>query len=107
MADIAEKLEEARKRAENYGYLYGRKETADDYLKLKYAELYEDAQGDSVGARDSWVKRQPEYINAVERKRDAYAAWKAAETYLKLLFAECDMWRTEQANNRRIDKAHE
>lgn len=106
MSDIDQKLEEARKRSENYGYLYGRKETADDYVKTTYAKLYEDAPSGSVAERDAWVKRQDEYVNSISRKRDAYAAWKTAETYMKILLVEAECWRTEQANNRYMDKAH-
>jgi len=106
---IEEKLEKARDRSENYGYLYGRHATADDYIKTTYAKLYEDIPKDfkTVPERDAWVKRQDEYINAIERKRDAFAAWKTAETYTKLLFAEADVWRTKEANNRFMDRAHQ
>ncbi len=104
--DIADKLEQARLKAASYGRLYGHKETADDFVKLIYARLYPNAPGDTVGERDSWIKRQPDYIEAIERKRDAYADFKTAETYLKIVFAEAEVWRTEQANNRNIDRAH-
>ncbi len=107
MSDIEEKLEEARRRAENYGNLYGRKETADDHVKTTYAMLYEDVPSGSVAERDAWVKRQDEYKNSIERKRDAYSAWKAAETYMKILLVEADVWRTQQSNNRYMDKAHQ
>ena len=103
---IEKKLEAARARSEEFGALYGAKETADDYLKTTYALLYEDAKGDTVGERDAWIKRHEDYKAAIERKRDAYAAYKTAETYLKLLFAQVDVYRTEQANQRFIDKAH-
>jgi acyl-CoA reductase-like NAD-dependent aldehyde dehydrogenase len=104
VSDIERKLESARARADNYGKLYGAKETADDYLKTTYALLYEDAPQGSVAERDAWVKRQDQYAEAIERKRDAYAAWKTAETYMKLLFAEADVYRTECANNRGFDR---
>ena len=103
--DIDAKLAQAREKAENYGALYGRKETADDFVKTTYASLYGESSG-TVAERDSWVKRRPEYIEAIERKKDAYAAYKAAETYLKILLVEAEVWRSEQANNRFIDKAH-
>ncbi len=106
MTDIEKRLEEARGRAENYGYLYGRKETADDHVKTTYAILYEDCPDGSVAERDAWVKRQEDYKNAISRKRDAYAAYKTAETYLRILLVEAECWRTEQANNRYMDKAH-
>ena len=106
MSDIELKLEKARERAEGYGQLYGRKETADDYLKTTYALLYEGAQGETVAERDSWVRRHPDYREAIARKRDAYAEWKTAETYMKILMLEAEVWRTVQANNRMMDGAH-
>ena len=60
-----------------------------------------------MAERDSWVKRQPAYQDAIERKRDAYADWKTAETYMKLLLAEVEVWRSKQANNRLMDRAHQ
>ena len=107
MSDIDKKLQEARNKAAGYGRLYGCKETADDFLKTTYAKLYEGAPDGTVPERDAWVRRQEEYREAIEYKRDAYADWKTAETYMKLLFAEAEVWRTEQANNRYMDKAHQ
>lgn len=99
--DIEKKLEKARDRAENYGYLYGRHATADDYIKTTYAKLYCDIPSDykTVPERDAWVRRQDEFINAIERKRDAFAAWRTAETYMKILFAQVDVWRSQEASN--------
>ena len=106
MTDIDAKLEQARKRSKEYGMIYGRKETSDDFLKITYATLHEDAPKGSVPERDAWVRRQAAYRDAVERKLDAYADWKTAETYLKILLAEVEVWRTEQANHRKMDRAH-
>ncbi len=107
MTDIDKQLEAARKRADGYGQLYGAKETSDDFLKTTFAILREDAPKGSVPDIDAWVKRQPAYTDAIERKRDAYAAWKTAETFMKLLMVEAEVWRTEQANNRYMDRAHQ
>jgi hypothetical protein len=104
--DIDALLEEARSRATNYGKLYGAKETADDYLKLKYAELYDHAPEGTVPAIDAWIRRQSGYKDALERKMEAYADWKAAETYMKLLLVEAEVWRTKCANDRNMDRAH-
>lgn len=106
---IDELLAEVRSRAENYGKIYGRKETADDYVKVTYAKLYEDIPqkyDGSVDERASWIRRQPDYVAAVERKRDAYADWKAAETYMKVLLAEVEVWRSRAATARAQDKLH-
>lgn len=106
MSDIADKLEHARSRAENYGKLYGAKETADDKLKGTYALLYPSSSGSTVAERDSWVKSHVDYMQAVKDKQNAYADWKTAETYMKILMVEAEVWRTEQANNRYMDEAH-
>ena len=103
---LNEKLEEARKRSQNYGRLRGAKETADDYLKGVYATLYENAPEGSVAERDSWVKRQPDYKNAVIEKQNRYAEWTAAELHMKILFAEVEKYRTDAATARSIDRAH-
>lgn len=105
-SDIDTLLAKARKKSEGYGEKYGAKETADDYLKTTYAVLYEDAPSGSVAERDAWVKRQTEYIAAVDRKKNAYAEWKTAETYMKLLLVEAEVWRTKQANDRMMDRGH-
>jgi hypothetical protein len=108
MTDIDALLEKARSKAKGYGEKYGAFATADDHLKTTYAILYEDVPSEYKTApeRDSWVKRQPEYMVAVERKRDAYAEWKAAESFFKLLLTEAEVWRTKCANDRDMDKAH-
>ena len=104
---VEKKLEDARERAENYGRLYGAFATADDYLKAVYAQLLDEAPKDeTVDGKSSWVKRQPEYLRAIKRKEEAYADWKTAELYVKILLAEIDVWRTNEASNRWIDKAH-
>ena len=108
MTDIDALLEKARSKAENYGELYGLKETADDYVKTTYAMLYEEIPSHlgSVAERDAWVKRQPAYTTAIERKKDAYQNWKTAETYMKLLLAEAEVWRSKEASRRWIDEGH-
>ena len=104
--NIDAKLEAARNSAVGYGKKRGAKEVADDKLKGVYAMLFEGAPKGTVAEMDSWVKRQEEYKEAVNDKAQAYSEWTAAEVYMKILFAEAEVWRTDQANNRMMDKAH-
>ena len=106
MTDIHKKLNKIRERVDsgNYGKMYGAKETADDYLKICYAHLYDEGDGTTVAERDAYVKSHPEYEKAVLRKQNAYADWKTAETFMKLSFAEFDVWRSEEATNRGLDR---
>ena len=105
MSDIDERLQEARRRSAKYGVLFGRKEVADDKMKGIYAMLYPDSHG-TVAERDSWVRKQDAYKQAITDKENAYAEFKSAEIYMKLIFAEAEVWRTEQANNRYMDSSH-
>lgn len=106
MTDIHDKLNKIRERVDEgaFGRLYGAKETADERLKIIYAQLREAAPQGSVPDMDAWVKRRPEYKKAVDDKANAYADWKTAETYMKLSFSEFDVWRSEEATNRGLDR---
>ncbi len=106
MDELDAKLEKARAGAKNYGNLRGLKDTADDYLKGVYAGLYHLAPDGTVPDKEAWVRRQPSYTHAVKEKSNRYADWCAAEIYMKILFAEVDKYRTDQATNRNIDKVH-
>jgi hypothetical protein len=106
MTDIRETLNKIRERVDDgrYGRLYGAKETADERLKIIYAQLRDEVTEGTAPDRDAFVRRRPEYIKAVEDKCNAFADWKTAETYMKLSFAEFDCWRSIEATNRGLDR---
>lgn len=108
MSDIRHTLNRIREKVDNgsYGRMYGAKETADERLKIIYAQQRDLAPTSltTVPAIDAWVRRRPEYSKAVEEKANAYADWKTAETFMKLSFAEFDVWRSEEATNRGLDR---
>ena len=108
MSDIRKTLDKIRERVDSgsYGRCYGAKETSDERLKIIYAQLRDLAPESltTVPAIDAWVKRRPEYKQGVEDKANCYADWKTAETFMKLSFAEFDVWRSEEATNRGLDK---
>lgn len=106
MSDIRKSLDRIRERVDSgsYGRCYGAKETSDERLKIIYAQLRELAPKGSVADMDAWVKRRPEYTLAVDSKANQYADWKTAETFMKLSFAEFDVWRSEEATNRGLDR---
>ena len=108
MSEIHEKLNKIRERVDDggFGRMYGAKETSDERLKIIYAQQRDLAPMNlkTVPDIDAWVKRRPEDEKAVEAKANAYADWKTAETYMKLSFAEFDVWRSEEATNRGLDR---
>ena len=106
MTDIHSKINKIRERVDDgaYGRMYGAKETADERLKIIYAQLRDQAPDGTAPDRDAWVRRRPEYKAALEDKANAYADWKTAETYMKLAFVEFDIWRSEETTNRGLDR---
>ncbi len=106
MSDIDSKLEAARNRSKEYGKLYGKKEVADERLKIVEAIQRDQAPDGTVDDKNAYVKRSMAYLDAVTQKENAYADWKEAEVWMKLLLLEAEIWRTQQANNRMIDQAH-
>ena len=106
MSDIRDKLDRIRDKVDSgsYGVLFGKKETADERLKIVYAQLRDEAPEGTAPDRDAWVRRRPEYKKAVEDKANAYADWKTAETFMKLSFVEFDIWRSNEATNRGLDR---
>lgn len=106
MTDIREKLNKIRERVDGgaYGRVYGAKETASERLKIIYAQLRDESPEGSVADKDAWILRRPEYKKAIEDKANAFADWKTSETYMKLSFVEFDIWRSEEATNRGLDR---
>lgn len=104
---LDERLETARDMSQEFGNLRGLKETADDYVKTVYAHIYADdeCQG-SVAERDAYVRRHPEYLKAIEEKKNRYANFASWELRLKILFAEVEKYRTDRSYEKHIDKAH-
>lgn len=106
MTDIQQKLDKIRERIDQgkYGAIYGAKETADERLKIVYAQLRDQAPDGTAPDKDAWVRRRPEYSKAVEDKANAYADWKTAEAWMKLVMTEFDIWRSQEATNRGLDR---
>jgi hypothetical protein len=90
----------------DYKDICAAKETRDETLKIRFAQIREGAPEDlkTVADIDNWTRRQPEWAKAVEEKGNKYADFMVSEVYLKLTFAEFDIWRSEEATNRGLDR---
>ena len=104
--ELEAKLEQARNGAKRYGQLRAMKEMASERLKGVYAQVYEDAPEGSIPEKDAWVRRDKRYIEAVQEAQNAHADWTTAELWTKILFAEVELFRTVEASNRGLDRAH-
>ena len=104
MIDIDQELEDALTNRFKYGNCKGLQATADDYLKGVYAMLYDETAGTNP-ERDSAVKAQQEYKDAVKEKAKRYSDWQAADLKMKILFACVEKYRTDQATERNMMRA--
>ena len=107
MIDIDQELEDALNNRFKYGDAKGLQATADDYLKGVYAMLYHDVplHLKTVPERDSWVKDQQEYKNAIAEKSKRYSNWEAARLKMQILFAAVEKYRTDAATERNMMRA--
>jgi len=107
MIDIDTELEEALNSRFKYGDAKGLQATADDYLKGVYAMMYTDVPDHlkTVPDKDNWVKRTPEYLEALEVKKERYATWEAARLKMQILFAAVEKYRTDAATERNMMRA--
>lgn len=105
---LDKELWEAYEKRAIYGRLRGAKETADDRLKIIYAQLWNDAPITlkTIPDKDAWVKDQEAYLEAVEEKADKHADWICAEARMKLLFALKEKYQTDAKMGFDMDKAH-
>ena len=107
MIDIDKELEIALNKRADYGSLKGKQATADDYLRGVYALLYSEVPADlkTVPEKDSWIKRQSRYKDAVIEKDNRYAEWEAARLKMQIIFAAVEKYRTDAATERNMMRA--
>ena len=107
MIDIDRELEIALTKRAEYGNLKGKQATADDYIKGVYALLYSEVPDHLKTApeRDSWIKRQDRYKDAVLEKDNRYSEWEAARLKMQILFAAVEKYRTDAATERNMMRA--
>ena len=102
--DIDKELEDALNNRSKYGDAKGLQATADDYLKGVYAMLYDETKGTNP-ERDSRVKVQQEYKDAVKEKAKRYSDWEAARLKMQIIFAAVEKYRTDKATERDMMRA--
>ncbi|QDP53209.1 MAG: hypothetical protein GOVbin7744_12 [Prokaryotic dsDNA virus sp.] len=106
MTGIETLLQDLRTESNGIGLVTGAKAVADDRLKIQYALLFVAAPPGTVAERDAWVKRQDDYIKAVDEKQNAYADFTTKSATINRLKIEIEVWRSDSANNRAMDRLH-
>ena len=87
--------------AVEYGRLYGVYEMRKDTRDLSMSIAFQDAEGSSAKEREINAQTDEKYRNTMEQLQEDISKFKELQTRINLAHAKIEVWRTEQANNRR------
>lgn len=78
----------------------------EEFRKSKKAILIQQAESGTAQSKEAYAYSHPEYLEVLQGLRKAVEA----EERLRWLMVEaqtrCDLWRSQEASNRAIDKSH-
>lgn len=79
----------------------------EQFRKSKKAILISEAPQGRVQDRESFAYSHPEYIGVLEGLRVAVEKEEELRWMMAAAEAKVEVWRTQQANNRAIDRSHQ
>ena len=77
----------------------------EQFRKSKKAILYAKAIGSTIADKDSWARSHPEYLELLEGIRESIEEAEELRWMLIAAQARVDVWRSQEASNRNIDKS--
>ena len=105
--DVEKALGHMRAEAANLGKAKADRVYLDQFRKSKKAILFSECEDGTVAAKENYAYAHPDYLEVLEGLKVAVETeetlrWKmvAAEAYV-------EVWRTQQANNRVLDRSHQ
>ncbi len=102
---VEKALEYIRDNAPDYGDAKAARVFIDEYKKSKKAMLMLEIEGTGL-VRESYAYAHPEYIKLLEDLKTAIEEEEKLKWLMVAARAKIEVWRTQQANNRRVDGAH-
>ncbi len=98
-------LEYIRDNAPDYGDAKAARVFIEQFRKSKKAMLMLEVEGTGL-VRESYAYSHPEYIKLLEDYKTAIEEEEKLKWLMVAARAKIEVWRTQQANNRRVDGAH-
>mgnify|MGYP007062837489 CR=1 FL=1 len=105
--EVEKALAHMRTEAVNLGKAKADRVYLDQFRKSKKALLFNKAPDGTIADKENYAYSHPEYLEVLDGLRVAVEIeetlrWKmvAAEAYV-------EVWRTQQANNRMVDRSHQ
>lgn len=93
------------KRIRDFAMYKSQRVALDSYKKSKLAELMVEAQRQNIkaiGNQESFAYSHPDYIALINGLQIATRKETELQYQLKMFEIEIEVWRTEQANNRKL-----
>ena len=104
--DITKCLEYIRINAPAYAEAKASRLYLDQYRKSKKALLFNECDEKTVQAKESWAYAHPKYITLLENYRTAVENEEKLKWMMTAAQLKIEVWRSQNANNRFIDKVH-
>ncbi len=103
--NVERALEYIRDNASDFGVAKAARVFIDEYKKSKKAMLMLEIEGTGL-VREAHAYSHPEYITLLEDLKTAFEEEEKIIWLMVAARAKIEVWRTQQANNRRVDGAH-
>jgi len=104
--NIQKAMDYMRDNAPRYAEAKASRVYLDQFRKSKKAMLIMQTTG-TVQERESFAYSHPEYIEVLEGLKAAIEIEEEIRWRMEAAKIKAEVWRTQQANNRRIDGAHQ
>jgi hypothetical protein len=92
------------KNAKDYARAKANVTYIENFRKSKKAILYANAMGNTIADKDSYARSHPEYLELLEGLREAVEEAERLRWMLIAAQARIDVWRSQEASNRNIDR---
>ena len=77
----------------------------EEFRKSKKAMLFSVAMGNTIADKDNYAYSHPEYLEVLDGLKEAVEKAETLRWMLVAAQARIDVFRTQEASNRRIDRA--
>jgi hypothetical protein len=105
-AEVERALDYMRNHSSDYAKAKAERIYLEQYRKTKKAVLVQQARG-TVQERESFAYGHPDYVELLEGLKVAVENEEKFRWMIESARVKVEVWRTQQANSRRIDRAHQ
>lgn len=77
----------------------------EQFRKSKKAILFSEAMGNTIAEKEAYAYKHPEYLELLDGLREAVEEAERLRWLLVAAQARIDIWRSQEASNRNIDRS--